>query len=460
MNSNDNQFFVECARQDLLSFCVYTDKFFEISEHHEKIASALNKLYTWEIQNLIISMPPRAGKSRIMQEFISYLYWKKSNTDILYTWHSLSLLQDFSRNIRNRISSDEYKLLFSSSIAGDNSAVNSWKIKNWWMFSIFWVGWGITGKWWDIMIIDDPYASRQDAESDTIRRTVSNWYWSTFLSRKQNDKAKQIIIMQRWREDDLVWEILEREWEKWTELKIPALDEQWESFWSKRFSKEYFEDIKSKSPLFFQSQYQQDPINEWTGDFKKEYFKYYQGLPEWLELYTFIDPAISQKQEADNTAIVTVWIDRKSNNLYIIDVVSGKFLPNEIIDKVFQVFLQHHPVRIWIEVVAYQKMLALEIKNQMQIRNIFFVLDEVHPQWEKQARIRSILQPRYTSLSIYHNADKTQDLELELLKFPNGKHDDIIDSLSWSVSMIQSHTINRKPLEIYVPNTPWTAFDF
>jgi hypothetical protein len=54
------------------------------------------------------------------------------------------------------------------------------------------------------MVIDDPYATRKDAESETVRKTVSNWYWSTFLSRKQNDKAQQIIIMQRWREDDLI----------------------------------------------------------------------------------------------------------------------------------------------------------------------------------------------------------------------------------------------------------------
>jgi hypothetical protein len=54
------------------------------------------------------------------------------------------------------------------------------------------------------MVIDDPYASRQDAESETVRKTVSNWYWSTFKSRKQNDQAQQVIIMQRWREDDLV----------------------------------------------------------------------------------------------------------------------------------------------------------------------------------------------------------------------------------------------------------------
>jgi hypothetical protein len=47
-------------------------------------------------------------------------------------------------------------------------------------------------------------------------------------------------------------------------------------------------------------------------------------------------------------------------------------------------------------------MLALEIKKQMNIRNIFFVLDEISPRGEKEARIRSILQPRYSNRSIYH----------------------------------------------------------
>jgi len=111
-------------------------------------------------------------------------------------------------------------------------------------------------------LVDDPYSSRQDAESDTVRRTVSDWYWSTLLTRKQDDKSKQIIILQRWREDDLVGEILEREGDKWTELKIPALDDNDESFWPSRFSSDYFKEIRASNPIFFSSQYQQDPVNK------------------------------------------------------------------------------------------------------------------------------------------------------------------------------------------------------
>lgn len=444
------KFFKQMAREDFLSFCVYTDKFYEIAKHHEIIWEALEKILSWEIQNLMICMPPRAWKSRIMQEFISYLYWIKKMTDILYTWHSLSLLQDFSRNIRDRVNSNEYKTLFDTRIKWDNSAVNSWKIQDWGVFSIFWVWGWITWKWGNLMVIDDPYATRQDAESDTIRKTVSNWYWSTFSSRKQNDKAQQIIIMQRWREDDLIWEILEKEPDKWTLLKIPALDTEWKSFWPNRFSKEYFNDIRMKSPLFFSSQYQQEPVNDWSWDFNKDYFSYYERIPEILEIITFIDPAISQKQEADNTAIVTIWLDKQNNHIYVLEVKANRMLPDQIINEVFETYLKWKPKRVWIEVVQYQKMLALEIKKQMNIRNIFFVLDEIRPQWEKEARIRSILQPRYSNLSIKHH-NSFIDLELELLKFPNWKHDDRIDALAGAVNMLNTFNISRKT-EVYSPD--------
>lgn len=434
----DKQILIEMSKDNLLAYAVYCDRYFEVQPHHELIAEYLKKLVNGEIQNLIISMPPRAWKSRLMQEFISKLYWDYPRTDILYTGHSLNLLEWFSRNIRNRIQTREYQSLYNTRISGDSWAVKNWNVEWGWEFAIYWVGWGITGKGGNYLIIDDPYASRQDAESDTVRRTVSNWYWSTLLTRKQDDKAKQILIMQRWREDDLAGEILEREWEKWTELKIPALNDKWESFWSSKFSKEYFEDLRKWNPLFFESQYQQNPINSENGDFIRSYFTYYkdmevQPLLKYLQIVTFVDPAISQNQEADNTAIITAWIDARSNFVYVLEVEADKMLPDEIIDRTFA---RHRKWwgKVWVENIAYQKMLILEMQKQMRIRDYFFTLEEVRPNTEKNAKIRTILQPRYASHSIIHGVNM-QELEAELLKFPNGKHDDRIDALSGCIQL-------------------------
>ena len=103
-----------------------------------------------------------------------------------------------------------------------------------------------------------------------------------------------------------------------------------------------------------------------------------------------------------------------------------------MINAVFSTVNHWKPEKFGIETVQYQKMLAFEIRKQMNVRNTFFYLEEVNPMGEKNARIRSTLQPRYATLSVFHKKfhDKTSELETELMKFPNGKHDDLIDSLS------------------------------
>jgi len=447
MDKQDQQFFQQVARDDLLAYAVYCDRFFEIAPHHELIAEHLNKVVTGEIQNLIISMPPRAWKSRLMQEFISKLYGDTPKTDILYAGHSLNLLEGFSRNIRNRVQSQEFQSLYNTKIASDSASVKNWNVEKGGEFAIYGVGGWITGKGWDILIIDDPYATRQEAESETVRRTVSDWYWSTFLTRKQNDKSKQIIIMQRWRQDDLAGEILEKEWQKWTELKIPALDEKDESFWASRFSSEYFRDIREKQPLFFASQYQQEPVNNQWNEFKKDDFVYYteeeyEVAKKYLKIVTFLDPAISERQEADDTAFVTVGIDSRSNNIYVLDVEAWHMLPDKIIDTAFDKIMKWWG-KLWVEDIQYQRMLIIEIKKQMRVRNRFFVLESVRPQGEKNSRIRSILSWRYSGHSILHKKTM-QAMETQLLAFPKWKHDDMIDALASAVTLCEVKNIDRE----------------
>ena len=430
------------ARKDLLSFCVFSDQFFEINKHHEIIADALQRFMEWKTKKLILQTPPRSWKSRMIQEAISWAFWTVQNTEILYTGHSISLLESFSRNIRDRVNSVEYKALFKDSVKWDNGAISDWGMTNGNKLMIYWVWWGITGKWWHRLIIDDPYATRQDAESDTIRKRVEEWYDSTFLSRRHNSDAGICLIMQRWREDDLVWYILEKE-SDWEIVKIPAISEEWESFWASRFPVPFLEEMRRNIwDYFFSSQYQQEPFVESGWDFKKDYFQYYEQVPENLKIYTFIDPAISDKQEADYTAIVTIWID-SNNRVFVLDILHDRMNPDELINSTFNTYLKWKPSYIWLETVQYQKMLAFEMRKQMNSRNIFFNLIEVNPMGEKNARIRTLLQPRYSNASVLHPKYhlKTKELELELLKFPNAKHDDIIDSLAWAlkISEVQSN---------------------
>lgn len=446
---SDKQFAQQMSRNDLLSFAAYTDKFFDIIDIHEQMAKALQDIESWKINRLILELPPRSGKSRITSEFVAWFFGRNPTKDIILTWHSSSLLEWFSRNIRDRIDSAEYSEIFNTKIKDWASGVKSWKTDQWGEFSIYWVGWWITWKWGDILIIDDPYSGREDAESDTIQKKTWDWYKSTLLSRRHNDNSAIIVIMQRWKEDDLVWRLLEEDHNKnWTRISIPAIDDKWQSFWKEKFSIKYLEEMRKEiGEYFFMSQYQQDPVNEWSGAFKKDYFSYSTTPTDeqlkTFDIVSFLDPAISKKQEADSSAIVTVGIDPKSNLIHILDIKKMKEEPDVIIDEVFRTvsdfMYKWNSYMFWVEIVAYQKMLALEIQKQMRTRNKFFVLEEVRPQGEKEARIRSMLQPRYSNMSVIHDKwiMNTNELESELLKFPNWKHDDLIDALASAVSLLE-----------------------
>lgn len=459
----DNNFFKSVAREDLLSFCSYTDRFFQIVNIHKLMANALMDVAKGKVKRLILELPPRSGKSRITSEFVARFLWHHPEKDVILTWHSSSLLEWFSRNIRDRIDSEEYKSVFDTKLAQGNTAVKSWKTDKGGEFSIFWVGWWITWKWWHLLICDDPYSWREDAESQTIKEKTRDWYKSTFLSRRQNEDSAIVIIMQRWAEDDLVGRLVDEKPDWWTRITIPAINDKNESFWPEKFSVDYLNEMREEiGEYFFMSQYQQDPVNEGSWAFNREMFQYYERdeLDDKLDrmhICSFLDPAISKKQEADDSAIVTVGTDMKTNLNYILEVKSFKWEPDDIINEVFDTTDKRKnkwlSYRFWIEVIQYQKMLALELKKQMRLKDKHFLLEEVRPQWEKESRIRAALQWRYSSGNIIHgkHLDNITQLETELLKFPNWRHDDKIDSLASVISMWKVNSINRRTT-IYTPD--------
>lgn len=169
-------------------------------------------------------------------------------------------------------------------------------------------------------------------------------------------------------------------------------------------------------------------------------FEYYEpheieGIP--FQKMMFIDPAISKKNTADYTAIVVIGIDRRNNWMYVLDVWRARVHPSELIDKIFEMYIQHRPDRVGIETVGFQKALALELEKQMLDKNLFFPLDKVGNMGEKEGRIRSNLAGRYGTNTVIHPKRHPfiKDLESELLKFPAGKHDDMIDALSGATAM-------------------------
>ena len=202
------------------------------------------------------------------------------------------------------------------------------------------------------------------------------------------------------------------------------------------------------------------PIAPETQVFKREYFKYYNPKDlKWREnnysVFTTVDLAISEAYTADYTAIVTVAVSPQ-NHWFILDIDYGRYDPSKTIEAIFRAVVKYQPLKVGIEKVAYQQALAHFLEKEMVKRNQFFEVVPLKAQKAKELRIQS-LQPRFKAGTIWFpvNADFLAELESELLMFPRGKHDDLIDALAY-MEQIATPPINYFAEDVEIPSV--TAF--
>lgn len=200
---------------------------------------------------------------------------------------------------------------------------------------------------------------------------------------------------------------------------------------------ESIERLKTATDAQFYGQYLNDPLDDALLEFKREWF---QVVPEgWrgklmnTPSLISIDPAFRLRQTADRSGIcVTKTLE--DNSVCVMEAVGIRANPQMLVDYIFQMVEKYQPVsKVLLETVVSQIMLMNLLQDEMKKRNKFFVIHEVKPESNenKAVRIRGLI-PHYANRRVFH-MPHLMDLENEMLEFPKGMHDDIIDALSYQV---------------------------
>lgn len=222
----------------------------------------------------------------------------------------------------------------------------------------------------------------------------------------------------------------ERLKEKWSVVYEKAIKDDGTLFFPDRLNHEFLSDAKSKmGSVLFSNQYLNEIFPAEDAKFKKEWFKYYEYLPNG-ECYNFahIDPAISTEDGADYTGIAVVSVDC-DRNWYIRLAQRQRMTPTQIVDLVFNLHKEYNLQGVGIESVAYQKALIYLIVEKMADRNTVPIKEiKRGPDSNKEMRIMSLI-PRLEWGKMYMRPEM-QDFQKELLQFPKSAHDDIIDAVS------------------------------
>jgi len=311
-------------------------------------------------------------------------------------------------------------------------------------------GGSITSGHYDLVILDD-IIDFENTRTQPQRDKTFDWFRFTLLP--VCSRGQLWIIGTRYHWDDLYGRLQDsKNWPRTIPIKIEraiSTDAAGvkKSLWESQYTLKKLEQVRAQlGTIIFNAQYQNDADAMKGSIFKAEWLKRFENLPA-LPRYQGVDLAIGKKSGSDYFAVVTV-SSEKNGNIYVLGSRRGRLSFDEQYREIKnQHDYYHRPgspvVKIGIEVNQYQDALAQRLieRTRLPIRRI-------HQTKDKLARAMR-LSALFENGKIFFPVQGTEDLEEELLLFPEGAHDDLFDALEMAVSMAghgrRPASITRKP---------------
>jgi predicted phage terminase large subunit-like protein len=234
-------------------------------------------------------------------------------------------------------------------------------------------------------------------------------------------------------------------------LRIPG-----DALHNERYPPEALGRIKATlSPRIWSALYQQNPVPDEGMYFQKGYFRYSRAFPDMRHsrIYTAWDFAIGEKQTNDFTVGATIMQD-STDTLYVLDVHKLKGDSFSIVEAIIDVYQR------WGQIPQTDYLLGFEdgqifkaiepmLKKRMAERNAYPAYETLKPLTDKLARARP-LQGRMQQGRVYflEDAPWRSAAEQEMLRFPAGAHDDVVDALSWATRLCMGKAPPKGPDEV------------
>jgi predicted phage terminase large subunit-like protein len=426
------------ATSSFLSFCRYVWPEMIVGAHHKKIAAALDRVVSGECKRLMIAMPPRHGKSQMGSYlFPAYLMGKKPDSKLIVGSHTAELAQRFGRMIRNLVADERYKELFPDFLlSADSKAAGRWDTSH--GGEAFFIGKGgaMTGRGGNVVILDD-ILDEQDALSNTAMENTWEWYQSGPRQRLQPNGAI-IVINTRWKTDDLSGRLLKLQGaiksDKWEVLEFPAILPSGGPLWPEYWKLEELEAVKHTIGLQkWNAQWQQTPTADEGAILKREWWQRWKSEEPPLVEYIIqsYDTAYSKKETADYS-VITTWgvfvpdID-SGPNIILLDVKKGRWDFPELKRIAREEYKNWNPDNVLIEAKA------TGITLQQELRRVGIPVTMYSPGGrragqDKVSRANSIAPILESGMVWAPETEWADELIEECAAFPNGDHDDMVDS--------------------------------
>ena len=426
---------------------------FEPARHHRLLIEKLEAVACGDIKRLAVFMPPGSAKSTYASKlFPAWLLQRHPTANILAASHTTELAEKWGRWVRNIVKEHSSELGITPS--DDSQAAGRWALKSGGEYYAAGVGTGIAGFRAKYGLIDDPVRSRQDADSELIRDRIWDWYINDFRTRLVPGAA-EVLIQTRWHEDDLAGRALNHQ--QWEVISLPAIAEAndqlgryvGEPLWDDdayHYGEQLLELQKSTPARTWSALYQQRPAPDDGDYFKADWLKPYDKAPaqDTLRVYGGSDYAVSADQ-GDYTVHVVVGLDPEGR-MYLLDLWRKQAASDEWVEAFCDLVKEWKPIA-WAEETGQIRSGVGPYIDRRQRERQAYVYRELFPtRGDKAVRAQSIRgRMALEGLYVPVNAAWYPALRSELLSFPAGKHDDVVDALGLVGQLLDRMTAGEHP---------------
>jgi len=424
-------------------------------EYQQRIYQALDRITRGECRRMMLFVPPRHTKTETVT--VRYSAWRierEPTERVIVAAYNQDQANLYARKIRRIVQA-------RVPLAKDSKRVDEWETAEGGGLIARGVGAGVTGRGGNLIVIDDPVKSREEADSDAYRERCWDWYTNDLWTRQEPGCAI-LLILTRWHEDDLAGRLLQAQKdggefaEQWEVLNFPALAEEndplgrepGEALCPERFDEHGLQVAKTVLGRNFYALYQGRPQAAEGAIFKQSWFRYHteegafyvlhhpDGKQERVrkaDCWRFAtgDFAASEKTNADWT-VVPVWAVTPRRQRLLLDVLRERWEGPEAKGLVRTAFTKHNLSSFVVE------------RNGLALPMVQDLLREGYPvrgvvvHRDKVARAQGSAA-YYEAGLVYHaqGAAWLDAWEAEHLTFPNGAHDDQVDTGSLAAESIK-----------------------
>jgi len=291
----------------------------------------------------------------------------------------------------------------------------------------------------DLILLDDP-CDEENTRTVEQRTKISNLTFGalekSLAPRSEAPDAKMILDQTPLNREDLI-ETASRDPQFHT-LTYSCFDERGNSRWPERFPTEELLESKqhhirrNQLPLWLREM-ECKIVSEETSAFRMEWLNYWELLPEHMTTFLFVDPASSESKTADFQACAAVGIS--GTKRYLLEYTEAKGQnPEELAVELFRMVKKWKPMKVGVESIAYQRMLAWYLKQEMTRRNHYFAIEEVQDRRKKEDRIRQAITGIAANGMLYVHPSHNTFIS-QFGDYPDVAHEDVLEAVCGALDL-------------------------